>query len=50
MTIDGKLCPSNGTLVEIYDDVKHVDGFIDVFYSATVVPLTTVAGLHPGHR
>ena len=33
VTINGKVCPSNSTLGEIYDDMKNDDGFLYIQYS-----------------
>lgn len=34
ITINNKLCPSNSTLGEIYDDMKNDDGFLYMEYSS----------------
>jgi GABA(A) receptor-associated protein len=34
ITINGKLCPSNSTMGEIYQDNKNDDGFLYIIYSS----------------
>jgi GABA(A) receptor-associated protein len=34
ITINGRLCPSNSTLGEIYDNMKNDDGFLYMEYSS----------------